>query len=149
MLKLYRHMANLAISGLYTSLSFARGRKRPKAAWGLCVFGRCATLEGIDTGTVCVMGPKRCSTATLASRRGLRGLRHNRKTRTASESGLVKVGHIEASLEEMRWLPKGALVGSGATVRLRRPTLTATLDVGWYKRSGCAAALRRASFSDA
>ncbi len=143
-LKLYRHMANLAISGLYTRLSYAGGReaaeKRHAAFISLVDALR---SEGIDPGTICVMGSEALFNCDLGQQAEVCvGSAIIGRTNAPAESGLVRVGHIEASLEEMRWLPKGSLAGSGAAARLKRPTLTATLDVGWYNGTAAAPSSR-------
>lgn len=51
--------------------------------------------------------------------------------------GLLRVGTCEASLEELRWLPKGHTCGYGAAWKARRPTRIAVVPVGWYNGFGC------------
>ena len=51
--------------------------------------------------------------------------------------GLKRVGACEASIEELRWLPKGHTCGYGAAWKARKPTRVAVLSVGWYHGFGC------------
>ncbi len=53
-----------------------------------------------------------------------------------SRLGLKKIGWAEASVEELRQLPKGATIGYGAGYRTRRITTIAVLGVGWYHGFG-------------
>lgn len=46
--------------------------------------------------------------------------------------GLKKIGHAEATVEELRWLKAGATVGYGAGWKAKRPTQIAVLGIGWY-----------------
>lgn len=50
--------------------------------------------------------------------------------------GLKKIGHAEATVEELRWLPAGATVGYGAGWKAKRPTRIAVLGIGWYHGFG-------------
>ena len=52
------------------------------------------------------------------------------RCRRSRGDGLTTVGWGEATLEEIRWLPKGHTVGAGRPVKLRKPTRVAVLPVG-------------------
>ena len=49
---------------------------------------------------------------------------------------LIRVGACRASIEELRWLPKGHTCGYGAGWRAKRPTRVAVFSVGWYHGFG-------------
>ena len=51
--------------------------------------------------------------------------------------GLQRVGVCEATVEELRWLPKGHTCGYGAGWKARQATKIAVLSVGWYHGFGC------------
>lgn len=51
--------------------------------------------------------------------------------------GLKRVGTLEASIDEIRWLQKGASCGYGAGWKAKKPTRIAVLPVGWYNGFGC------------
>lgn len=50
----------------------------------------------------------------------------------AREAGLRRVGYVQASVEELRRLPKGHNVGYGGDCKLRRETTTAVVGIGYY-----------------
>ena len=50
---------------------------------------------------------------------------------------LKRVGTLEATVDELRWLPKGHTCGYGAGWRAKKPTRIAVLPVGWYNGFGC------------
>ena len=50
---------------------------------------------------------------------------------------LKRVGTLEATIDELRWLPKGHTCGYGAGWRAKKPTRIAVLPVGWYNGFGC------------
>ena len=50
--------------------------------------------------------------------------------------GLKRIGHAEATIEELRQLQPGDTVGYGAGWRAKRPTKIAVLSLGWYHGFG-------------
>ena len=50
--------------------------------------------------------------------------------------GLKRIGHAEATIEELRQLQPGDTVGYGAGWRAKRPTKIAVLSIGWYHGFG-------------
>ena len=58
------------------------------------------------------------------------------RCRRTRGDGLTPVGYGEATLEEIRWLPKGHTVGAGRPVSLRKPTRVAVLPVGYQNGFG-------------
>ena len=44
---------------------------------------------------------------------------------------------MEATVDELRWLPKGHTCGYGAGWKAKKPTRIAVLPVGWYNGFGC------------
>lgn len=52
--------------------------------------------------------------------------------RLAFRTDLTRVGFCEASVEEIRWLPKGSTCGYGSAWKAKKPTQIAVLPVGWY-----------------
>ena len=53
------------------------------------------------------------------------------RTPLKTGAGLVKVGTVEATLEEVKWLPEGTVVGLGKGKELKKPTRVAVVDLGW------------------
>lgn len=45
---------------------------------------------------------------------------------------LKRIGYVEASVEEVRWLPAGSTTGYGATWMAKRPTHVAIIGIGWF-----------------
>ena len=52
--------------------------------------------------------------------------------RVAAKKNLRRVGRCEATVEQVRWLPKGHATGYGSAWRAKRPTQIAVIPVGWY-----------------
>ena len=50
--------------------------------------------------------------------------------------GLVRIGECQATVEELRWLPKGHSCGYGAGWTAKKPTRVAVFSVGWYHGFG-------------
>lgn len=46
--------------------------------------------------------------------------------------GLKKVGYLECTVEQLRWLPEGHTVGYGAGYRCKERTRVAIIGVGWF-----------------
>ncbi len=143
-LKLFRHMSSLAISGIYARLSPSGGRRLAERQYRDFVsMLEALRAEGVDTGTVCALDSAALFNCDFEEQAAvLVGSALIGRTRAPAGSGLVRVGYIEASLEEVDWLPKGAVVGPGGAEKLRKPTRAAVLGVGWY--NGVAAARRGA-----
>ena len=51
--------------------------------------------------------------------------------------GLQKIGHVECTVEELRWIPKGQTVGYAAGYKARNPVRTAVIGIGWYNGFAC------------
>ena len=72
------------------------------------------------------------------------------RCRRHRNDGLQTVGRGEATLEEIRWLPKGHTVGNSRLITMKKPTRVAVLPVGYQNglgaqrpgESGLAALLR-------
>ena len=50
--------------------------------------------------------------------------------------GLAHIGECQATIEELRWLPKGHSCGYGAGWTAKKPTRVAVFSVGWYHGFG-------------
>ena len=51
--------------------------------------------------------------------------------------GLKRIGQLEATVDELRWIPKGHTCGYGAGWKARKRTRIAVLPVGWYHGFSC------------
>ena len=58
------------------------------------------------------------------------------RCRRTKDDGLSTVGHGEAGIAEMRWLPKGHTVGAEKTAVLKAPTRVAVVPVGYQHGFG-------------
>ena len=54
----------------------------------------------------------------------------------AERAGLIRIGHCQATVEEVRWIPAGHTVGYGCGWRARHPTRIAVLDIGYFHGFG-------------
>lgn len=133
-LKLFRHMSSLAISGVYTRLSSAGSKEFIEKQYrDFTSVIDTLQAEGIETGTVHALDSSALFNCDFGEQAAVCvGSALIGRTSAPAGSGLVKTGYIEAALEEVDWLPKGTVVGMTDTVKLKKPTKAAVLDVGWY-----------------
>lgn len=150
LISMYKNLPNVAISGIYTHVH-SRSTDGKRAAQELAEFQnllKALHADGAETGLVHAAG----SFALLhydfarldAVRAGSVILGRCRRTKG---DGLQKVGYGEATLEEIRWLPKGHTVGGETLITLRRPTRVAILPVGYLNGFGAARERRIRFFS--
>lgn len=138
-LSMYRYLPNVALSGIYTQMHCGSGGEQ-ELAGQLAEFQQMLDAihkEGFETGTVHAAGSDAlmhydCA-ALDAVRVGSAFLGRCRRTRG---DGLTKVGHCEATLDEVRWLPKGHTVGHHTLVRVKKPTRVGVLSVGYQNGFG-------------
>ena len=138
-LSVYRNLPNVAVSGICTQLH-ARKKGGEDLAARLGQFHRVVEAiraAGFETGVVHAAGSYallHCADARLDGvRAGSALLGRCRRTK---DDGLSTVGHGEAGIAEMRWLPKGHTVGADRLTALKRPTRVAVLPVGYQKGFG-------------
>lgn len=136
----YRSLPNVALSGIYTQLHAVSDRDREVGAQ-LAQFHQVLDAihaAGFETGTVHAAGSYALLHFDEARLDAVRaGSILLGRCRRAPGDGLRTVGYGEASLSEVRWLPKGHTVGaSGRLVTLRRPTRVAVLPVGYQNGFG-------------
>lgn len=147
LLSLYQHLPYLEINGVYTHLhaagndingqldQFSIALDEIRAAGydpGLCHAASSSALMAFGHTQ---LNAVRVGSALLGQCRRRRGTK------------LTCCCHGEASLDTVRWLPKGSTVGNERLVTLRQPTRVAVLPVGYLngfglRRPGCR------SFSD-
>ena len=134
----YRSLPNVALSGIYTQLPAAPAGQ--EAEHQLQQFQRVLDAihaAGFETGTVHAAGSyalMHCDLARMdAVRAGSVLLGRCRRTK---DDGLSTVGHGEAGIAEMRWLPKGHTVGAEKTAVLKAPTRVAVVPVGYQHGFG-------------
>lgn len=135
----YRSLPNVALSGIYTQIQAGADRLKG-AERQLDQFSQVLSAihaAGFETGTVHAAGSyalMHLDEARLdAVRAGSVLLGRCQRTR---DDHLAVVGRGEASLSEVRWLPKGHTVGSGRPVTLKKPTRVAVVPVGYQNGLG-------------
>lgn len=140
LISIYSYLSNIAITGTYTQLYAAGGDINGQ----MVLFQN--TLDtlhrsGLDTGITHAAD----STALIRSHgvqldavrvgSAFLGLCPHRKS-----DGLRTVCHGEATIDTVRWLPKGHTVGSLKQVRLKRPTRVAVIHCGIHNGLGALSA---------
>ena len=139
-LSVYSYMDAIAVTGIYTHLHSAFCNKNQTFEQAECFHTVLAavTAAGYDPGLTHIsnsaallrfpeltLGAVRVGSAILG-RLSFKG-----------SYGLKRIGTCEATVEELRWLPKGHTCGYGAAWKAKKPTRTAVLSVGWYHGFGC------------
>ena len=61
---------------------------------------------------------------------------NQKATIVQAEAFLAHIGECQATIEELRWLPKGHSCGYGAGWTAKKPTRVAVFSVGWYHGFG-------------
>ena len=139
LLSMYQNLPHVAISGIYTQVH-SDGAEGRKAAQELKEFETLLTSlhdRGVETGTVHAAGSFALLHYGFARFDAVRaGSALLGRCRRVKGDGLAQVGYGEATLEEIRWLPKGHTVGGNASVTLRKPMRVAVLPVGYLNGFG-------------
>lgn len=141
LLSMYKNLPNVAISGIYTQIHSA-GADGKRAAQELEEFKQLLDAlhaQGAETGLVHAAGSFALLHYEFSRLDAVRaGSVLLGRCRRAKGDGLQRVGYGEATLEEIRWLPKGHTVGGESVITLRRPTRVAVLPVGYLNGFGAA-----------
>lgn len=138
-LSVCKNLPNVAITGVYTQLrsGSADGKAAEAALEGFRRLLAVLHAAGIETGTVHAAGSFALLHYDFARLDAVRaGSVLLGRCRRMKRDGLQRVGYGEAALEELRWLPKGHMVGGSSAVMLRRPTRVAVLPVGYLNGFG-------------
>lgn len=132
---IYDSLPNVAVSGVYTQV-----RSHRRVTEQLELFAR--TIErlhsvGYETGTVHAAGSYALLHYDMSHLAGVRaGSALLGRCRRERGDGLQTVGHGEASVDTVRWLPKGHTVGGEKSVVLRRAARVAVIPVGYQNGFG-------------
>ena len=136
----YRSLPNVALSGIYTQLHTSPKGSEQEVSAQLKQFHQVLDAihaAGFETGLVHAAGSyalMHFDAARLdAVRAGSVLLGRCRRTR---DDGLKTVGFGQAPLTEVRWLPKGHVLGVDRPVTLKKPTRVAVLPVGYQNGFG-------------
>lgn len=139
-LSVYSYMDNIAVTGIYTHLhsAFCNKKQTLEQAESFRAVLRSIHDAGFETGMThmsnsaallrfpeLTMNAVRVGSAILG-RLSFKG-----------SYALRRVGTCEATVEELRWIPKGHTCGYGAAWKAKKPTRIAVFSVGWYHGFGC------------
>ena len=132
---IHQKMPNLAISGTYTHFSCAYSSEKRTRAQYEAFLSAVAKLR--DAG--CSVGELHCANSSALLKYpemkcdSVRvGSAFLGRLSVPDPLGLEKIGFCEATVEELRHLPKGWGVGYGAGFITRRVSTVAVLGVGYY-----------------
>ena len=138
MLTLFRHMPGIAITGLYTRLAATNILSETQKQYDdFMTAASELQSQGVNTGTLMVLdGPALFRGEFGEQNAVLVGSALIGRIPVKAGADLNRVGILEAPLEELNWLDKGAKIGSGKGVTLKKPTRGAVVDVGWFNGIG-------------
>ena len=138
----YRTMPNVAVCGLFTQIHFRDGAN-PEALDAVNKLD--ALIEqihqaGFETGIVHLAGSHGLMTYDFMRRDAVRAgsVLMGRCRRTKGDK-LETVGYGEATLSDIRWLPKGHTIGAEKPITLKKATRVAVLPVGYENGMGITA----------
>lgn len=130
-----RNLNNVAFSGIYTQMSSGPALEHQLAAFQNAV--ECIRAAGCETGIVHAAGSYALMSSELTHLDAVRaGSILLGRCRRCRGDGLIRAGHGEASIDSIRWLPKGHTVGNEKKVTLRAPTRLAVMPVGYQNGFG-------------
>ena len=136
LLSVYQYLPNVAISGTYTQFHAAGGDIKPQLDEFLSTVEKIRSA-GFDTGILHAAGSSVLMSGHAATLDGVRvGSAFLGRCRRTKGDELQTVGWGEASLDSVRWLPKGHTVGNEVLVTLTKPTRVAVLPVGHQNGMG-------------
>ncbi len=131
----YRFMSNLNITGMYTHYANAfNSKKKTQAQYDafMDVVNRVRDA-GFEPGLLHASNSAGLLYCRLPSLDAVRvGSAIGGRTTAKGEFGLQKVGRLEATVAEVRWLQKGSSVGYGSAYTTKKPTKIAVIPIGTY-----------------
>lgn len=134
-LSVIRNLPNVAFSGVYTQLSSGRVLEHQAEVFTRAV----AAIQGAgcETGIVHAAGSYALLHSDVEKLDAVRaGSVLLGRCRRVRGDELLTVGHAEAPVDSIRWLPKGHTIGNEKKVVLRRSTRVAVLPVGYQHGLG-------------
>ena len=139
LIPIFKYMDHLHVTGIYTHLHSAFCNKKAtlaQAAAFQSVLDRLHT-EGCETGMAHMLNSAGLLKYPQYAMDGVRvGSAILGRVSVRGNFGLTRVGECQATLEELRWLPKGHSCGYGAGWIAKKPTRVAVFSVGWYHGFG-------------
>lgn len=135
-LSIYKFMDNIEVTGIYTHFCCAFSSKKKTLAQCDALMKVVDTVRenGYDPGIVHAENSAAVMKYDL-TRYGFNAVRVGSaitgRVTGGVKTGLCRIGHLESSVIEIRWLPKGSSVGYGAAYRAKAPVKIAIVGVGY------------------
>ena len=139
MLPIFKYMPGLHVAGIYTHLHSAFCNQKATIAQAEAFQSVLEKLhaEGCDTGMAHMLNSAGLLKYPEYAMDGVRvGSAILGRVSVRGNWGLSRVGECQATIEELRWLPKGHSCGYGAGWTAKTPTRVAVFSVGWYHGFG-------------
>ena len=136
LISIYKYLSNVAIAGTYTQLYAAGGDVNAQME----LFQ--STLDTLHSNALETGITHAAGSSTLMRSQGVQldavrvGSAFLGRCRRRKGDGLRNVCHAEATLDTVRWLPKGHTIGNLSQIRLKRPTRVAVISVGYQNGFG-------------
>ena len=139
LLPIFKYMPSLHVTGIYTHLHSAFCNQKATIAQAEAFQGVLDKLhaEGSGIGRAHMLNSAGLLKYPEYAMDGVRvGSAILGRVSVRGNWGLVRVGECQATIEELRWLPKGHSCGYGAGWTAKKPTRVAVFSVGWYHGFG-------------
>lgn len=139
MVSIFKFMENLQVTGVYTHLHSAFCSKKQTLAQAASFQNTLNALaaEDCDTGMAHMLNSAGLLKYPEYAMGGVRiGSALLGRVSVRGNFGLTRIGECRATVEELRWLPKGHTCGYGAGWKAKKPTRVAVFSVGWYHGFG-------------
>ena len=139
LLPIFRYMPGLHVTGIYTHLHSAFCSQKATIAQAEA-FQRVLDqlhASGCETGMAHMLNSAGLLKYPQYAMDGVRvGSAILGRVSVRGNFGLTRIGECQATVEELRWLPKGHSCGYGAGWTAKKPTRVAVFSVGWYHGFG-------------
>ena len=139
LLPIFRYMPGLHVTGIYTHLHSAFCSQKATVAQAEAFQGVLDQLHaaGCETGMAHMLNSAGLLKYPQYAMDGVRvGSAILGRVSVRGNFGLTRIGECQATVEELRWLPKGHSCGYGAGWTAKKPTRVAVFSVGWYHGFG-------------
>ena len=139
LLPIFKYMPSLHVTGIYTHLHSAFCNQKATIAQAEAFQGVLDKLhaEGCGTGMAHMLNSAGLLKYPEYAMDGVRvGSAILGRVSVRGNWGLARIGECQATVEELRWLPKGHSCGYGAGWTAKKPTRVAVFSVGWYHGFG-------------
>lgn len=139
LLPIFRYMPGLHVTGIYTHLHSAFCSQKATIAQAEAFQRVLDQLHAADceTGMAHMLNSAGLLKYPQYAMDGVRvGSAILGRVSVRGNFGLTRIGECQATVEELRWLPKGHSCGYGAGWTAKKPTRVAVFSVGWYHGFG-------------